>query len=99
MFRQLPFIKSDDGIFELEFIETRRKGLEVIIIFQYDQNFVNFGYFLCSMPTMQCQESVKIGFPLINKSFDNFEMLQVAILDAIRKKKSSSEQKRTFNSL
>ena len=27
--KQLPFINSDDGIFEVEFIEERRRGLEV----------------------------------------------------------------------
>jgi len=30
-FRQLPFLQQDDGIFELEFIEERRKGLEEFI--------------------------------------------------------------------
>ena len=28
-FRQIPFLNSDDGIYEVEFIENRRKGLEV----------------------------------------------------------------------
>ena len=27
--KQLPFINSDDGIFEVEFVEERRLGLEV----------------------------------------------------------------------
>jgi len=29
--RQIPFLSSDDGIYELEFIENRRKGLEEFI--------------------------------------------------------------------
>jgi len=29
--RQLPFINNDDGIFEMEFIEERRVGLEEFI--------------------------------------------------------------------
>ena len=27
--KQLPFINNDDGIFEVEFVEERRRGLEV----------------------------------------------------------------------
>ena len=27
--KQLPFINNDDGIFEVEFVEERKRGLEV----------------------------------------------------------------------
>jgi len=29
--RQIPFVKNDDGIFEIEFIEERKTGLEVTV--------------------------------------------------------------------
>lgn len=41
--RQLPF-RNDDGIFEEEFIEERRRGLEVFI-----NKYVNLSYFLVKL--------------------------------------------------
>ena len=31
--KQLPFINNDDGIFEVEFVDERRRGLEVKTLF------------------------------------------------------------------
>merc|ERR1711973_354346 len=55
--RQIPFLKSDDGIFEVEFIEERRRGLE---------DFINV---VCGHPLVQSEQSLHMFLyePVLDK--------------------------------
>ena len=48
--KQLPFISNDDGIFETEFVEERRIGLEVAHDF-YNGKFIKFELFFRNFST------------------------------------------------